>query len=167
MYEYRPNTDKKTEKLVFSGLLVLAAIFYVGSMLPMMPMPALFQLIAFAILAVAIVVISKFMLCRYEYRVGINEANPQGELDFVITECVGKRRTVVCRIERSAVVSVTPVTKENKKALASKHKGKNVYRYVGELFADNCHLLHIKQEDTEFYLYILSDEGLKKAILNI
>lgn len=166
MYEYAPKTDKRAERLIFLALLAFAAINYVSSMLPFTPFPALFQLVAFVSLAVAIIVIGKYMLCRYVYSVEINEASPDGEMDFVITECIRQRRKVVCRIERSAVVSVTYVTGENRKALASKHKGKPVFRHTGELFPKNCALLEIEQNETQYYIYILCDEGLENAILN-
>lgn len=166
MYEYTPKTDKKKEKLIFLGLLVIAAIFYVGSLLPFMPFPAVFQFVAFAALAVAIVVVSKFMICHYVYRIEPSETSPDGGMDFVITECVGKRKTVVCRVERSAIVSVTPITRENKKALADLHRGKDVYRYMGEMFAENRYLVKIEQYGAELYIYILSDEGLLTAISN-
>lgn len=167
MYEYAPKTDKRAERLIFLALLAFAAINYVSSMMPFTPFPALFQLVAFVSLAIAIIVIGKYMLCRYIYRVEPSESAPNGEMDLVITECVRQRKKVVCRIERSAVVSVTCVTKENRQALSSLHKGKQVFRYTGELFPKNCALLEIVQDETQYFLYILCDEALEKAILNI
>ena len=157
MYEYVPKSDKKTEKLIFFGMLGLATLFYVGSIVPNMLFPALLQLIAFSLLTVAIVVISKFMICRYVYRIEPREATENlGEgYDFVIVQYSGKHVSTVCRCDLSSIVSMTHVTKENKRELSTSHKGKSVYRYVADLRADNVYFLEVSQYDRIFYLYIL------------
>ena len=166
MYEYSPKTNKKTEKTVFFGFLGLATLFYVGSLIPNMLFPAVFQLIAFALLAVAIIVVSKFMLCRYIYCVEKREDDSLlGEgYDFVIVERIGRRSTTVCRFGTDKIVSLTRVTKENKKSLADEHRGKNVYRYTAEMRADNVYLLVAEQYGQTAYVYILADAVLEKIL---
>lgn len=166
MYEYSSKSNKKTEKTVFFGLLGLATLFYVGSIIPNMPFPAVLQLVAFALLAVAIIVVSKFMLCHYVYCVEKREDDsPMGEgYDFVVVERIGKRAITVCRFDTEKILSVRRVTAENKKALALEHRGKNVYRYTAEMRADNVYLLAAEQNGEPVYVYILSDTVLEKLL---
>lgn len=162
MYEYAPRSDKKLEKILFSGLLLLAAIFYIGSMMPNMPLPAMFQAVAFLCITFAIILISRYLITRYVYRV--QPSQTREGLDFEIVEYCGRRITTVCRIGVSEIVSVTPVTRENRRALARTHKRATVYRYTGTLSVDGTYLLYVEHGEEHFYLYILSDAHLERIL---
>ena len=161
MYEYAPKVEKKLEQLVLSGFLILGALLYGGSLIPQMPFPVVLQLLSFVCFVIAIIVASKLLLCNYVYRM---EPREDGEYDLIIVEHCGKRVTVVCRIERSAIQEVTHITPENRRALSKQHAKKTAYRYAGVLFAPNLYLLSCEHHGEPFVLYILADERLLSMV---
>ena len=162
MYEYSSKSDKKFEKLLGSGLLMLSVLFYFGSQMPAMPLPLLLRLVAFALLPVAVAICSTAFSCSYLYRVELRE---MGGGDFVIVRRTGRRQTTVCRVSCSSVSSMTPVTKENRRALKKLCKGHRVYHYADALFAEDLHLLRLEEEGETVFLFVLSDQRLKDLIL--
>jgi hypothetical protein len=122
MYEYSPNSDKKSEKLIFSGLLVLSAIFFIGSKMPSMPLTFLFQLLSVCLLAIALIGAGSTLFCRYVYCLERSEGEYTSS-DLVIYRVRGARRVAVCRVACAAVSSMTLVTKENRRALMRACKG--------------------------------------------
>lgn len=165
MYEYSPKSDKKLEKLIFSGLLVLSAIFFVGSKMPSMPLPILFQLVSFCLLAIALIGVGSILFCRYVYCVEPIEG-ACGSRDLVIYKVRGERRVAVCRVACVSVSSMTLVTKENRRALAREHRNCRVYRYTDRICAENMYLLRLEEDGESVFLYVLSDSTLKDLILN-
>lgn len=167
MYEYTPKSDKKLEKLIFFGLVVLGVLFYGGSLIPYMPIPTVLRFLAFLIFIIVIMVGPKFLLCQYIYRIEQRcetDYMEQG-LDLVIIECFGKRVRTLLRIELTAIHSMTLVTEENKRELSRKCKGKINFRYMANLGANNRYLLEISHNEELIYVYILSDDILKRYIL--
>lgn len=164
MYEYSPNSDKKSEKLIFSGLLVLSAIFFIGSKMPSMPLPILFQLLSVCLLAIALIGAGSTLFCRYVYCLEKSEGEYTSS-DLVIYRVRGARRVAVCRVACAAVSSMTLVTKENRRALMRACKGCRVYRYTDLLFADNLYLLRLEEDGEAVGLFLLSDPTLKELIL--
>jgi membrane protein implicated in regulation of membrane protease activity len=103
VYEYAPLFEKKKEKILSGALICLAAALYIGAQIPSAPLPWLFQILAVACLSVVILLTSLCLLRRYVYRI---EQKDDGELDFIIDEYTGRRKTTVCRISAASVVSV-------------------------------------------------------------
>ena len=167
MYEYISKSNKKREKLVVFGLFVLGLLIYGGSLLPHMPIPALIQLLSMAAFVPAAIIAVRCLLTQYVYRVEARDGSDvlDAGRDLVIIEKCGRRLRTVCRIGTETVASMTLVTKENKRTLAEASRGKTVYRYTAELFAQNVYHLELTGENSGICLRILSDEALNTAIL--
>ena len=164
MYEYSPNFDKKFEKLLFGGLLMLSILFFIGSKMPSMPLPILFQWISFCLLAVALIGAGSVLGCRYVYCVEPREED--NSYDLVVYRVRAERRVAVCRVACASILSMTRVTKENRRALTRSHKGYRVYRYTDALCTENLYLLRLEEDCDSVVIYIFSDLGLKNAISN-
>ena len=163
MYEFAPKADKKREKLWMIGSLGLGALFFVGSYLPQMPLPSVLQMIAFACFAFAIIVVSKYLLCTYVYRIEISE--PSGERELVVIELCSRRIRTVCRLPLSSIVSVQEITLKNRRAFMRQCREKTVYRYMGEMNPERMIGLEVSYGEEQFGLLILYDEGLKNLLL--
>ncbi len=161
MYEYQPKGDRRRDDLIIFGLFVLGAMLLVGSYLPHIPYPAVWQLLGMVAFTPAILLFSRFRLTRYTYRA---EPRVDGEYDLVIVETCGRRIRTVCRIGSDCIQSMTQVTGENKKQLADVCRGQTVYQYVAVLFATNKYLLQVEEYGRVSYLYILADERLKELL---
>ena len=163
MYEFAPKTDKKREKLWLIGSLGMGALFFVGSYLPGMPLPSVLQMISFACLAFAIIVVSKYLLCTYVYRIELDELS--GERELVVIEHCSRRIRTVCRLPLSAIVSVQEVHGETRRAFMKQHREKTVYRYTGEMSSWHLIGLEVSYGGEQFCLLILYDERLKSLIM--
>lgn len=157
MHEYIPKSEKRLEKILCAGLLVLAVLFFAGSKLPNMPYPVIWQAISFCLLGFLIIVLSKFLITSYSYR--IDEA---GEL--IITQICSKRLTVVCRIPVSAVTEGNTLTAENKGQLLAARKKKMIYRYTGEIRTVGAMLLDVSYGGEDFCLIVLTDSEMQKRL---
>ncbi|MBQ7346430.1 MAG: hypothetical protein IJW55_00580 [Clostridia bacterium] len=165
MYEYTPKTQKKKEFLIVAILSVAAAFLFCCSTLPSCLYPSLWQLTCVFLLVAVIMLVSKCLLRSFVYRVAPRE-DVEGDAppDFTVTECYGKRSAVVCRISVADIEAVTPVTPQNRKALAAMGKGKSVYRYFSELSPQNLCWLTVRDGDNLFYIRIVADENLISAL---
>ena len=161
MYEFAPKADKRREKLWLIGSLGLAALFFIGSYLPAMPLPSVLQLIAFACFSFAIIVASKYLLCTYVYRIELIEG---GERELVVIEHCARRIRTVCRLPLSSVRSVQEVTAQNRKRFLTDHRQRMIYRYTGEMQSVRAIGLEASYGGEEFCLLLLYDEGLKRVI---
>lgn len=150
MYEYTPNSQKSTEKLLMGLCLILGAVSYgFGQILPY---PALYQLFATACFAAVVIVTVRYLLRDYTYSVIEGE---DGTHDLTVTEIMGKKRAVVCRVALADIGGVEPITQKNKTATK-----RAVYRYVSEIKPRDAYLLEILDEREPYHLVICADETL-------
>ena len=161
MYEFAPKADKRREKLWLIGSLGLAALFFIGSYLPAMPLPSFLQLIAFSCFSFAIIVASKYLLCTYVYRIEVTEG---GDWELVVIEHCARRTRTVCRLPLSSVRSVQEVTAKNRKLFLSEHRQRMIYRYTGEMRSERAIGLEATYGGEELCLLLLYDEALKNLI---
>ena len=155
MHEFAPKPKKTKEKIIMSVSLLLGAVSYgVGTLLPY---PALYQLFTVLCLTAAVLITVRYLLRDYIYRVMLKE---DGALDLTVTEIMGKKRTVVCRISAEDIKAITPLAVVSRKELYKKCKGKPLYRYVSELQPQEVYLLEIFDERTPYYLEISADKTL-------
>ncbi len=161
MYEYIPTAKKKREFWTVAILSVLAAFLFGFSTQPFCPYPAFWQLASVLLLVAVIMLVSNCLLRGFVYRVAPREdTDEESPCDFTVTECYGKRKTVVCRISLADIVEITPITAETRKLLAKSTRGKPTYRYYAELSPQNSYLLTVQNGEEHFYLFIVADERL-------
>ena len=166
MYEYTPEQKKTREWLTALLLTGIAFAFYFVSRIEKIPYPALFQLVAVFFLVGAVMVVTRFAMRRFTYRI---EQTEQGIDDFVILEHYGKKTTTVCRISVSQIQSVVRPNKENKRELAEKMKGKRVYQNTAEFFAPDLCILEATDDGSigdRLFIKFCADEILYQRLLS-
>ena len=156
MHEYSPKSQKSTEKLLMGFCLLLGAVSYgFGQILPY---PALYQLLAVACFAATVIVTVRFLLRDYTYCV---IENGDGTWELTVTEIMGKKRAVVCRVAIAEIGRIEPL-----KSASKTDPKRAVYRYVSEMKPKDVYLLEILDEDAPYDLVICADETLLALLKN-
>ena len=166
MYEYTPERKKTREWLTALLLTGIAFAFYFASRIEKIPYPALFQLIAVFFLVGAVMVVTRFAMRRFTYRI---EQGEQGIDDFVIIEHYGKKTTTVCRISVSQIRNVMRPSKESRRELAEQMKGKRVYHNTAEFFAPDLCVLEATDDgsvEDRFFIKFCADGILYQRLLS-
>lgn len=156
MYAYHPKFQKKKEKLLAWFLVALGVALYIASQFPEVPIPGLVQILGVGSLAGCILIVSMYVLRSYSYELVENE---EGKTDFIITEHYSRRKTVVCRVGLSDVVSVVPYDQNRKK------EKNTVYTYTGILFDEKRYLLEMQANGEHFFVIICADETLLNLLV--
>lgn len=157
MYEYAPKLKKTREKAAAALALVLGALSYGCSQLSV-PLPWIYQLIAVGCFGFSIWVIGRYLLRDYIYRVVPNHDGPAP--DLTVTECYGRKRTVVCRIGLHEIVSCQPITSQNRQELAKTVRGKICYSMMSERYPENGFLLTVTNGEACYFVKICADQAL-------
>ena len=159
MYAYRPQFEKKKEKLLCLFFGILGVVLYASSQIPNAPFPGLIQILGVGCFAAAVLVASMCLMRRYDC---VLEENEKGTIDFIVTEYYGRRQMAVCRVALNDVASVVPYTAELKNnILKEKHK---LYSYTGVLFDEHRFILEMNAHGEHFYVIICADEALVKLL---
>ena len=161
MYAYRPQFEKKKEKLLSLSLALVGVVLYGSSQIPGAPFPGLIQMLGIAFLAVAILLISMCIMRRYDY---VLEADENGKTDFIITEYYGRRTMVVCRVRLSDVCSVLPITKDTEEQCKALKKEGTHYSYTGVLFDEKRYLVEMNAHGEHVFVTICADERLVELL---
>lgn len=161
MYAYRPQFEKKKEKLLSLSLALVGVVLYGSSQIPGAPFPGLIQILGIAFLAVAILLISMCIMRRYDY---VLEADENGKTDFIITEYYGRRTMVVCRVRLSDVCSVLPITKDTEEQRKALKKEGTHYSYTGVLFDEKRYLVEMNAHGEHVFVTICADERLVELL---
>jgi len=163
MYEYSPTLTKRKERLISILLLFLGLCLFGFSQVEGIPFPIIYQALGLFSLTATIILISRYLMRRYVYSIVPRENGPaDGVPDFVVTEYYGRRISVVCRVSLADVEEILPITKETKKTVREKQKGRLFYDYTADLFSQNRYLLTITDGEHRFSARLLADEELLK-----
>ncbi len=165
MYEYAPKPKRRREKLILALSLIFGALSFAFSLFEWMLYPAVCQLAAVGFFTVSVVMLSRYLLRDYVYRVEPRGWDEDGPLDLTVTEIYGKRRQVVCRVALSDIRESVRVNAENRKSLAKATKGKRLFVYTPEMGDGEAVLLTVSDGDTQYFVKICADEGLFSALL--
>lgn len=166
MLEYSTKGKKKRERIVLAVSLALGACSFGFSMIPKVMYPMLYQLLAVLCFGTGVWMLIRYLMRDYIFRISLREDGKNGLPDFTVTESYGKKRTVVCRVSVEDVLSVEEVTKENRRALKAKQKGKDVYVYTGEMRPPKLYLLTLIDGETTIFLYFYAEEAFVQALKN-
>ncbi|MBE6632971.1 MAG: hypothetical protein E7620_01365 [Ruminococcaceae bacterium] len=163
MYEYAPKLKKTREKTSVGLSIMLGALSFGCSRLSI-PLPWIYQLIAVACFGFSILVGGRYLLRDYIYRVVPNHGGVSP--DLTVTECYGRRRTVVCRIALHEIAACQAVTAENRKSLAKACRGEACYPYVSERYPENEYLLTVEDGEKRYFVRICADQALVDLLTN-
>ena len=164
MYQYQSNAPKRREMTFAVAAFALGAAFFALSKLPNAVLPSLLQLFGMAHFTVFLWLLVSCFLQTYTYCITPREGAYDNDApDFVILQRKGTRSQVVCRISVQDVVAMERITPENRRAIAQKCRGAQVYRYVDRIYPENLYLLTVRDGDLEYYLRILTDERLRQT----
>lgn len=167
MYKYAPEPRRRKEKLLLAASLILGGASFSFSLLEWISYPALYQLAAFACFTASVMLLSRYLLRDYVYCVEPRNGIPEAPLDLTVTEALGRRSTVVCRIALSDIREAVRITAENRKVLAAQIKGKRVFVYTPEMSPLDCLLLTVEDGESVYFVKICADEALYSAILGL
>ena len=161
MYAYRPQFEKKKEKLLCLALAVLGVVLYGSSQIPNAPFPGVIQILGMGCFVAAVLVVTMCLMRCYDY---VLEENEKGTVDFIITEHYGRRSMVVCRVSLSDVSRVIPLTKDTGEQRKALKKEGSHYSYTGVLFEEKRYLVEMNAHDEHFFVIICADETLLKLL---
>lgn len=155
MYEFSPKPKRLREKLWMSVCLFFGVLSYsLGSFLPY---PMASQLLSVVLLTVAVLITVRYLMRDYIYRLAADEeGNPR---ELIVTEVMGKRRTVVCRVWTADVVQIR-LGKETDKNWRHSLKKQGIYRYVSQMQSENSAFLEILDDGKSYFLEIEADQQL-------
>ena len=133
------------------------------SQIKSIPFPVIYQLLGLVSLTAFIILVSRYMMRRYVYRVEPrSDGTPSEAPDFVVTEYYGRRVSVVCRVSVAAIEEILPITRENRKEIKEKQNGRLFYDYTADLYSQNRYLVTVTDGEHRFCARILADEELLK-----
>ena len=137
-YEYIPipknNKTKKTATIFF----FVGAVLFVAGGLKMIPFRSLLQLAAIASFTTSIMLVARFLLRSYAYRI---EDMGEGD-ELFVDEITRKTRYSVCRLEMRKLVGVYKMSE-----LSSEERGKKRYNYCPDAFTSEAYLLEFVNSD--------------------
>ena len=163
MYEYFPKEPKKQEMMILAGLLGSGFFLYGFSRIPDLPFPALLQLFSVILMVGAVIVLTRYLLRDFCYRI---EPREESDIpDFTVTEYCGKRISVVCRISLNDITEVRPMTVKEARNLAKGQKSRRVYDYTCRINPENLYLLTVSAGEDTFDIRIIADKALTEFLL--
>lgn len=160
MYEYLPKHEKRRERGTAMLLFISGVACFAASLLGDGVLFSLLRLLSYLLLILVVSVSSRYLNRRYSYRAAPSEDSALWGIDLTITEYVGKRVRVVCRIAISDIAEIEHVTRQNHRAIFKRARGNRIYRYTDRMGYENTYLLRISEDDETVYVLILADERL-------
>ncbi len=131
-FSISPKQQNKNASYVILSLFFLAAIFMVTYFV-FDKYKGIFGLVALVFITAALTVYNKYLACKYCYEIMIDSS---GVPLFLVSQAVGKKRSLLCRVMLS---SITEVKRESKKERAAHklHRGNYVYSFCPTLFPES------------------------------
>ena len=163
MREYRVKIRMKGKSAPIFAAFFLAFAF--SALILGMTTPALRGVAdaAFMILAVlSLLIFKRFVFRRYSY--AIVRRDFEAAFDFTVTEQVGARGRIVCRIGVDDIRSVERETKKSYRALHKSHREDTWYDYSMDFFGGGAVLLAIGEEEEKAVVRISFDETLTNLL---
>ncbi len=167
MYVFESKGSRGALHAMVVGAFVAAALLFGLSGVEGMAYPMFFQLGAVICLVAAVYLTARFSLRMYRYAIepsGIFDAQGVEQYDLVITEIIGRRLAVVCRVSLRDVdaPAVTVLPHSDKAARAELCRDRQVFRYINTpVSATACYVPLIEQRTV---LIIPVDDGMVKVL---
>ena len=157
-YEYMPPPKNQWIKTLCMGLFFGALVLFGASGLrDIMPTPWLFQFLAICMLTVSIMLMGRYLLRYYLYRV----EETDGGVDFTVTEITRRGGTTVCRLGLHQLRAVKVWNAESKPP-----RGKKIYNYCVDARPVDSRLLEFADRDEIIYIRFSPDEKMLEILEN-
>ena len=171
MYSFESNGSRKPlHAMVIGSMIATVALFYTST-IPGIPIPALFQMGAFALATVTIYLTAAYSLKIYRYAIEPNtivDAEGMEQYDLVITEIMGKKMKVVCRVGLRTVdhTAVTVIRRQDGEAANEARdllcKDKRVFKYENTPVSPASCYISIPEENS--VVVIPADERMVEIL---
>ncbi len=159
MYDIIPSKSNKTADYTSAALLIISLIAMFLSKIPSLHYRWIMQLASITMLAVALMLLGRFVFKRYQYSLRESE---DGRCDLLVTEVTRRTQVTVCRISLSGIerVKIASATdKSSKRDIRGSSSGRKVFNYCVDMrpakylcvFAEECGeplLIKLSYEDT-------------------
>lgn len=157
-YEYMPTPKNQWIKTLCMGLFFGALVLFGASGLKdVIRMPWLLQFLAICMMTVSILLMGRYLLRYYLYRV----EEVDGDVDFTVTEITRRGGTTVCRMGLSQLRSVKEWNEENKPP-----RGKKIYHYCVDARPVGSCLLEFADGEDAIYIRFSPDEKMVEILKN-
>ena len=163
MYGFESERKSGFEHAFVVSFAVGAVILYAVSGAENAPLPWLFQLGAVALLGVFTYLLVRYELKQYRYELcdsGIRDDRGQTRVELVVTEQVGKKKTVVARVGLWQIDRVAVLDRNNKKKDVC--GGKTAFIYDNRLLAGKRVAICMTEDDP--VVVIPYDQGMMREI---
>ena len=154
MYQYIPEGKRTGMKVVCLALFGAgAALFFLPAAIQDLPYQGLYQTAGVAVITAAIVLMGRFLLRHYLYRIG-----DDGEgVDFVVDELSRRGRYTVCRLSLSNLRRAEEWTPASRPP-----RGKKLYNYCVDVKPQDSWVLEFEDGDTSIFIRLTPDETMKR-----
>ena len=131
-YEYSPEPKSSKTRKIATSFFFGGIILFVAGGVKMIPFRSLLQFAAMASFTVSILLVGRFLLRTYAYRI---EDMGEGD-EFIVDEITRGGRYSVCRLELTKLCSV-----RKRSELSKEEQGKKHYNYCPDAFASDSYVL--------------------------
>ena len=131
-YEFIPTPQNNRTKRLATWLFICGIILFIAGGVKIIPFRFILQLVALATLTASIMLMGRFLLRAYAYRI---EDMGEGD-ELFVDEITRRSRYTVCRMELSKLVSVRKWEEYSKEERAKKR-----YSYCPDAFGDGSYVL--------------------------
>ncbi len=156
---YNPKPANNKARYVFAALLGSAMIAFAVCMLTPMYRGVVSMFMG-AFLVAAILIYTRYIGSEYIYEI---ITSPGGYADFVVTHRIGKRRTVLCRVDVTSVVEVRLMNDKERRAYKSE-PDTAVYSYHPTLMPESVYLLRLRSDTEKADLFIEAGAELAEIL---
>jgi hypothetical protein len=153
MYEYIPEGKRSGMKRLCFGLFASAILLFFASGFEGILYPAVMQTVSVMIIAVTLMLMGRYLLRHYLYRV----ADDGEGMDLRVDELSRRGRVTVCRLALSGLVAADPWGEE-----IQPPRGVKIYNYCVEIKPADSWLLEFEDGEGRIYIRLSPDERLKE-----
>ena len=157
MHEYIPEGKRNGMKRLCFGLFAGAILLFFASGFEGIAYPAVMQSVSVLIIALTIMLMGRYLLRHYLYRV----ADDGEGLDLRVDELSRRGRVTVCRLSLSQLLSAKEWSDSTKPP-----RGVKIYNYCVEIRPQNSWILEFEDGEDRIYIRLSPDETLKNLFLN-
>lgn len=153
-FAVRPVPKNQNARRVFFILLGAAAAAVAVSYF-LTSYKGIIQLAALILLVVSVLIYSRYLGSSYSYEV---THDSEGTPIFLVTQLSGKRRTALCRVDLSDIVSIEALTGEQYRSYKPE-SGFRRYNYTPTMGPDTVHLMKVCSRTEKAVVFLeLSEE---------